>query len=84
MADFLFHKVSEAEKKQIQKQAKVLMDKFSQRLSKIGKQIDDPLIERGEGERREGGEKIDFSRKIMFENAPNKNKDFFVVERKSW
>ena len=103
MADFLWHKVSEKEKKKIKKQAKSIMDSFSKKLSKIDKEMAEMLIERDEGEREEGapqaypekfstkiftkgkGKKCDEEfRKIMFENAPIKNKDFIIGERKSW
>ncbi len=86
MADFLWHKVSEKEKQEIKEQAKKIMDSFSKKLSKIDKKMAEPLIERDKGEREEGeGEKCDNEfRKIMFENAPNKNKDFIIGERKSW
>lgn len=85
MADFLWHKVSEKEKKEIEKQAKSIMDGFSKKLSRVDKKMPEMLIEREEGERQEG-KKIDteIDREIMFENAPNKNKDFIVGERKSW
>ena len=85
MADFLWHKVSEKEKKEIEKQAKSIMDSFSAKLSKIDIKIPEGLIERESGERVEG-KKIDteISREIMFENAPNKNKDFIVGEKKEW
>ncbi len=86
MADFLWHKVSEKEKKEIKKQAKAIMDGFSKKLSKIDKKMPEMLIKRDEGEREEsGGKKCDEEfRKIMFENAPNKNKDFIIAEKKSW
>ena len=103
MADFLWHKVSEKEKKEIEKQAKSIMDSFSKKLSKIDRTMPEPLIERDEGERAEGaplaypdksstkistkgkGEKCDQEfRKIMFENAPEKNKDFIIAEKKRW
>lgn len=83
--DFLFHKVSEKEKAEIKKQAKSIMDSFSSKLSKIDKKMKEPLIERPEGERVEGKEscsKID--RDIMFNNAPDKNSDFIIAERKKW
>ena len=85
MADFLWHKVSEKEKGEIEKQAKEIMDGFSRKLSKVGKDIPEMLIERESGERIEG-EKIDtkIDREIMFENAPNKNGDFIVGEKSSW
>ena len=84
--DFLFHKVSEKEKEEIKKQAKVIMDDFSEKLSKIDKKIAEPLIERVEGEREEEkGSKYDDSfRKTSDQNAPKKNKDFIVAEKKGW
>jgi Asp-tRNA(Asn)/Glu-tRNA(Gln) amidotransferase C subunit len=84
--DFLFHKVSEKEKEEIKKQAKSIMDKFSEKLSKIDKKIPEPLIERKEFEREEHGGKesdSDFREKV-FENAPEKNKDFIIAEKKKW
>ena len=86
MADFLFHKVSEKEKQEIKKQAKSIMDSFSKKLSRVDKKISESLIERDEGEREEGGGQIcdNEFRKIMFENAPNKNKDFIIAEKKGW
>lgn len=87
MTDFLFHKVSEREKEQIKKQAKSIMDSFSKKLSKVDKKLSlDEGIERPEGERTEGDgsagdEKF---REAIFENAPNKNSDFIIAERKKW
>lgn len=84
--DFLWHKVVEKEKEDIKKQAKAILDSFSSKLSKIDKKIEEPLIERGSGQREEGG-KTDtgkFSREIMFKNAPEKSKDFIITEKKKW
>jgi len=82
--ELAFHEVSEQEKEQIKKQAKTIMDSFASKLEKIKLPEKEPFIERNECERNEGGvaEKID--RKIMFENAPNKNDDFIIAEKKSW
>ena len=86
--DFLFHKVSEKEKEQIKKQAKSIMDNFSKKISKIDKKISEPLIERDEFEREESSKtegKIENNfRERIFENAPNKNKDFILAEKKKW
>ena len=82
--DFLFHKVSESEKKDIQKQKKKIIDDFSKKLSKVDKKVGEPLIERREGQRDEGKNKIDFDREIMFENAPETRGDFIVGEEKRW
>jgi len=85
--DFLFHKVSEEEKEKIKKEAKSIMDSFSEKLNKIdSKKLEDPLIEREDFERNEGEgkeEDKDF-RERMFDNTPNKNKDFIIAEKKGW
>ena len=84
--DFLFHKVSEEEKDKIRVQAKEIMDNFSKKLSSVKKKIPEPFVERDEFERTEGKGRepnTDF-RKRMFDNAPNKNEDFIIAERKKW
>jgi len=69
--DFLFHKVSEKERAEIKRQAKGIMDKFSEKISKVKSKIPEPLIEREEFEREEGEGKESNSefRQRMFENA---------------
>jgi len=85
MSDFLWHKVSEKEKESIKEQAKSIMDSFSKKLSSIKAGAEEPIIEREECERIEGeGRGLDMDKKIMFENAPKKNKDFIIAEKKSW
>ena len=86
MSDFLFHEVSESEKEDIKREAKEIMDRFSKKLSKIKEKIPEPIIEREEFERveNEGNECDDDFRKRMFENAPNKNGDFVLAEKKKW
>lgn len=86
MSDFLFHAVSEEEKKEIKEEAKQIMERFSKKLSKVKEKISEPIIERDEFERIENKGNIcdeDF-RKRFFENAPNKNEDFIIAEKKSW
>ena len=51
MSDFLFHKVSEKEKEFIKKQAKEIMDKFSEKLGRIEKKTGDSFVERENFER---------------------------------
>ena len=84
--DFLWHKVSEKEKQEIKKQAKSILDNFSVKLSKINENVSEPIIERNECERKErnGETESNEFRKIMFKNAPSKNKDFIIVEKKLW
>ena len=85
MADnFLFREVNEKEKESIRQEAKGIMDSFSKKLSKLDVKMDEPLIERAEGERKEGGKCEEIDRDIMFENASEKNDDFIVGERKEW
>lgn len=84
-SDLIFRKVSEKEKKQIKKSAKAIIDVFSKELSKIDLSEKEPLIKREFCERKENNKKIsDFSRKIFFKNAPNKNSDFIISEKKKW
>jgi Asp-tRNA(Asn)/Glu-tRNA(Gln) amidotransferase C subunit len=84
--DFLFHKVSEEEKEEIKKQAKKIMDKFSNKLSKVDEKLSEPFIDRKEFEREEGeGKESNFDfRERMLANAPRKNKDFIIAEKKKW
>jgi Asp-tRNA(Asn)/Glu-tRNA(Gln) amidotransferase C subunit len=87
--DFLYHKLSEKEKEEIRKQVDSILNSFSAKLSKLSK-LDkkdekESFIEREKDERTEGGEKDgSFSREIMFKNAPEKNKDFIIAEKKKW
>lgn len=87
MSNFLFHKVSEKEKQEIKIQAKNIMNNFSKKLSKIKiSDLKEPTIERKDFQRKENSEIIDnsFDKNIMFENAPKKNPDFIITEKKSW
>lgn len=91
MADFLFHKVSEKEKEDIKKQAKEIMDRFSSKLSSLGKNLKEHEVERAQCEReeqeeieeKESSQNSGF-RKAMFENAPNKSDDFIIAEKAGW
>ena len=84
--DFLWHNVSEKEKEDIKRQAKKIMDKFSKRLEKVKLSDKSKISEQGlEFEREENSKnEREIDRKIMFENAPDKNKDFIVSEKKKW
>ncbi len=87
--EFLWHKVNEKEKQKIREDAKKILDTFSEKLSKINK-INKSLIEKKSEEnkecQRDEGKKHcnNFDRKIMFENAPEKNEDFIIAEVKKW
>jgi Asp-tRNA(Asn)/Glu-tRNA(Gln) amidotransferase C subunit len=97
MSDFLFHEVSEKEKEKIKKEAKAIMDSFSNKLFKIGKLPEDVGIDTLKGTSREISEREESSgkcpdidtlkgtsRKIMFENASNKDDDFIIAEKGGW
>ncbi|OGJ16310.1 hypothetical protein A3K74_02130 [Candidatus Pacearchaeota archaeon RBG_13_33_26] len=82
--DFLFHKLSEKDREEIKKQVDSILQSFSKKLSEIKKDIGESNIEREKFERDEDGNPSELSREIMFGNAPEKNKDFIIGERKKW
>ena len=86
MSDFLFHKVSEKEREEIREEAKNIMNSFSKKLERVADKIKkEPLIEREKCEREENsGDVCEIDRKIMFENAPDKNDDFIIAEKGGW
>ena len=85
MSEFMWHQVSEKEKEVIKQKAKSIMDSFSKKLDKVKSKVEDSFVELDEFERVEGeGKSQDLDREIMFENAPNKNRDFILGEKKVW
>jgi len=70
----------------IKEDAKKIIDSFSEKLSMVSDSVKEPVIEKKEFERKEGnGQECDSDfRKIMFENAPEKNDDFIIGEKKRW
>jgi Asp-tRNA(Asn)/Glu-tRNA(Gln) amidotransferase C subunit len=82
--DFLFHKIDESEREEIRKQVNSIIESFSKKLSQIKENIKEADIERQECTREEGGKPAEISREIMFKNAPDKNEDFIIAEKKSW
>ncbi len=84
--DFLWHKVSDEEKKDIQKQAKQIMDSFSKKLSGLDKNTEEPVVERGSGMRdeAEGKDCDETFRDMLFKNTAGKKGDFIVSEKKKW
>jgi len=85
--EFTWRKISDKEREDIKKQAKGIMDSFAKKLEKVEKEINDINvgIERSKSEREEGeGNPQELDKNIMFENAPKKNKDFIIAEKKGW
>lgn len=85
-SEFTFRELNEKEKLEIKKQAKGIMDSFAKKLEAIDEsKLKEPVVERDVFEREEGSVSCGgFDREIMFENAPNKNKDFILGEKKKW
>jgi len=83
--DFLWKKVSEKEKEDIRKQSENIMKNFSKKLESVKGNVKDSSVGTGDFERDEGAaEPPLLDKKIMFDNAPNKNKDSIIAEKKSW
>ena len=84
--DFLFHSLSDKEKEDIRKEAKKIIDDFSEKISKVKVPSEEPVVEREEFEREEkdGKEPDAGFRERMLENAPEKNKDAIIAETKRW
>ena len=83
--DFLFHKVSEKEKEEIKIQSKKIMDNFSKKLNEVREQVKESEPEKMEFEREENdGNSQEIDKKIFFDNAPSKNKDFILAEKGEW
>ena len=96
MTDYLWHKVSEKEKQEISTQSKKIMDNFAKALVGVEQEAeiedkDEPLKKvpktkekestRQEGEGQDSNKEF---RKITLENAPNKDEDFIIAEKKKW
>lgn len=83
--DFLWRKISDAEKERVKKDAKNIMKSFSEKLSGV-ENLKEDFIERHEFERNEGDGKVceDDFRKTMLDNSPVKEGDFIVAEKGAW
>lgn len=84
MSEFLWRELSEKEKAEIERQAKEIMESFSNKIGKVADSIDEASVERGFMERSEGEEALVIDREIMFSNAKEKNEDFIIAEKKKW
>lgn len=85
-SNFLWHKVSEGEKEEIKKGAKRIMDDFSKALEKVDSGGDFVFVDRDDFTRDEGNAlrpDLEF-KKIIFENAPKKNKNSILAEKGGW
>ena len=72
------------DKIKIEKEAKEILDKFSNALNKVGKHEENFYVIREDFEREENGNACkDFKFKLL-KNAPKKNSDFIITEKGSW
>jgi len=75
------------DEKNIQKEAKQILDKFASALAKVEKEGEEGYVDREDFERDEGskGNVCDgeFKKKIL-ENAPESDDDFILVEKGAW
>lgn len=77
--------ISEEKREEIRKDARRVLDKFSKELGKVKIPKDNEEEEcRGFREEGEGVKGDEDFRKRMFENAPEKDGDFIVAEKKKW
>jgi Asp-tRNA(Asn)/Glu-tRNA(Gln) amidotransferase C subunit len=83
MENFLWHKISEEEKNKIKEESKKILNSFSKKLSEIPESLKSD-IERKNFERKDEGNNLNLNKKILFLNAPEKNKNFIIAERKKW
>jgi predicted Asp-tRNA(Asn)/Glu-tRNA(Gln) amidotransferase subunit C len=77
--------MEQKEIEKLQEETKKLLDKFSKALEKV-KSSGEWNVERDSDRRKEGEGKIcdETFRKIMLENAPQKDEDFIIAEKKTW
>jgi hypothetical protein len=94
--EFLWHKISDKEREEIKKQVLSNLDSFSKKLSGIKEEFQESFIIREESYRMEKNEdekeniskdeskKREEFKKLILENAPNKNENSIIAEKKKW
>ncbi|MEM3074618.1 MAG: hypothetical protein QW727_01600 [Candidatus Pacearchaeota archaeon] len=85
MVDYLWHKISEEERKKIKDKTKSLILEFGDALEKLSER-EDTLVEREKFERdeKDGLESDKIFREIMFKNAPNSKNECIIAEKGKW
>ncbi|MFA6022869.1 MAG: hypothetical protein WC781_02155 [Candidatus Pacearchaeota archaeon] len=84
-SELIWRRLSEQEKKEIEKKAKGVMESFAKTLDKLPARKEG-IVDREVFMREESGHLMsgnDF-RMIMFENAPKKDNDCIVAEKGAW
>jgi len=98
--DFLWHRISEKEREEIKKQVYKNLEDFSKKLSEIKEEVEPFKIIREKSFRYEEdneknlGKKNNLNdeinneskefRRLILKNAPNKNEDCIIAEKKKW
>lgn len=84
--DYLWHKVEKEDQEKIRKEAKAILDKFSDALEKAGEETKDFRgVQRDIQLRDEKKTETDKNfRKRFFSNAPAKDGDFILAEKGAW
>jgi len=81
---FTYHKVTEKEKEQIQKDSKNLLNEFASKLSKIKAKEGHFQNESGTREEGDGWETDEEFKSTMLSNAPFVEDNFIIAERGGW
>lgn len=73
----------EADKAEVKKQAKEILDRFAKALEKV-KTKENFYVNRDEFEREENGVKCEDFKASLLDNAPKKDSDFVIAEKGGW
>ncbi len=86
MAGFLYKKLTEKERGEIKKESEKIINSFGKKLSEIKKLPGESFIERKNLFREEGPGSLgnEELKKRILNNAPEKNKEFIIAEKKGW
>ena len=78
--------MNEKETEQLKVETKKLLDKFSKALASVKDSEEEWNVEREEDRREEkqGTGPNNLFKEAMLKNAPNKDEDFILAEKKSW
>jgi hypothetical protein len=79
--------MEQEELKKLELETKKLLDEFSKALSSVKLSEEEEWNVERDSDRREEGEGVQGDinfRKIMFENASQKDEDFILAEKKTW
>lgn len=83
---FVYRDLNAEEKKKIEEDVQGIVNSFGETLSSLGDLPEEDSVERDKSFREENGDYtfIEGFREKIFENAPNKNEDFIIAEKKKW